>query len=123
MTHAFFKGLLFLCAGSVIHALDGEQDMSKMGALRQQAADHLRDDADRRRSRSARCRRFSGYFSKDLDPRIARSPRAIAGLWLIGIITAGITAFYMFRLIFMTFHRRARGSTPDKAITSTNRRR
>ena len=47
MTHAFFKGLLFLCAGSVIHALDGEQDMNKMGGLRKQAADHLRDDADR----------------------------------------------------------------------------
>ena len=47
MTHAFFKGLLFLCAGSVIHALGGEQDMNKMGGLRKQAADHVRDDVHR----------------------------------------------------------------------------
>ena len=47
MTHAFFKGLLFLCAGSVIHALEGEQDMNKMGGLRRITADHVCDDADR----------------------------------------------------------------------------
>ena len=56
MTHAFFKGLLFLCAGSVIHALDGEQDMNKMGALWRQMPITFADDAhrDARDQRDAR---------------------------------------------------------------------
>ena len=69
MTHAFFKGLLFLCAGSVIHALGGEQDMNKMGGLRQQAADHFRDDVHR----DARDRRGASVLRLFLQRSDSRS--------------------------------------------------
>jgi NADH-quinone oxidoreductase subunit L len=101
MTHAFFKGLLFLCSGSVIHALEGEQDMNKMGALRTRLPITFWTMLI---ATLAICAvpGFSGYFSKDLILEGAYE----AGnfwLWLLGAITAGITGFYMFRLIFMTF--------------------
>ena len=74
----FFKGLLFLCAGSVIHALDGEQDMSRMGALWRQDADHLRHDArgDARDKRGAAAFRVT---SPRTSSWTARLPRAFAG--------------------------------------------
>ncbi len=101
MTHAFFKGLLFLCAGSVIHALDGEQDMNKMGGLRRQlpitfATMFIATLA------IAAVPGFSGYFSKDKILEAAYDSGHVR-LWLLGVITAGFTSFYMFRLIFMTF--------------------
>jgi NADH-quinone oxidoreductase subunit L len=101
MTHAFFKGLLFLAAGSVIHAVSGEQDMRKMGALSKKipitywtmliAALAL-----------AGIFPFAGFISKDLI--LGKAYEKDAVLWAIGYFTAGMTAFYMFRLIFMTFH-------------------
>ena len=75
MTHAFFKGLLFLCAGSVIHALDGEQDMNKMGGLWQQAADHFRDDAHR----DARDHRDTSVLRLLLQGSDSRSARYESG--------------------------------------------
>jgi NADH-quinone oxidoreductase subunit L len=102
MTHAFFKGLLFLCSGSVIHALHGEQDMNKMGALKGKLPITYATMLIATLAISA-IPPFSGYFSKDLILEGA----FVAGhtwLWLIGVITAGLTSFYMFRLIFMTFH-------------------
>jgi NADH-quinone oxidoreductase subunit L len=101
MTHAFFKGLLFLCAGSVIHALGGEQDMTKMGGLRTKlpitfATMFIGTLA------IAAVFPFSGYFSKDLILEAAYGS-GHTWLWLIGVITAGLTSFYMFRLLFMTF--------------------
>ena len=101
MTHAFFKGLLFLCAGSVMHALGGEQDMNKMGGLRKKlpitfATMFIATLA------IAALPPFSGYFSKDLILESAYDS-GHTGLWLLGVITAGLTTFYMFRLIFMTF--------------------
>jgi NADH-quinone oxidoreductase subunit L len=101
MTHAFFKGLLFLCAGSVIHGLGGEQDMNKMGGLRKKlpitfATMFIGTLA------IAAIFPFSGYFSKDLILDSAYESGHF-WLWLIGVITAGLTSFYMFRLIFMTF--------------------
>jgi NADH-quinone oxidoreductase subunit L len=101
MTHAFFKGLLFLAAGSVIHAVSGEQDMRKMGALSKKipitywtmliAALAI-----------AGIFPFAGFISKDLI--LGKAYEKDALLWVIGYFTAGMTAFYMFRLIFMTFH-------------------
>ncbi|MGB9405189.1 MAG: NADH-quinone oxidoreductase subunit L [Candidatus Acidiferrales bacterium] len=101
MTHAFFKGLLFLAAGSVIHAMSGEQDMRKMGAL----SGKIRTTYITMLIATlaiAGLPPFAGFFSKDeiLERAFERSH----ALWLVGWITAGMTAFYMFRLLFMTFH-------------------
>jgi NADH-quinone oxidoreductase subunit L len=101
MTHAFFKGLLFLCAGSVIHAMSGEQDMNKMGALRRKLPITFWTMFIATLAIAA-VPPFSGYFSKDLILEAAFDS-GHSWLWLIGVVTAGLTSFYMFRLIFMTF--------------------
>jgi len=111
MTHAFFKGLLFLCAGSVIHALEGEQDMNKMGALRRHLPITFWTMLIATLAISA-VPGFSGYFSKDLILEGAYESGHF-WLWLLGALTAGITGFYMFRLIFMTFFGKSRVE-PDK---------
>ena len=117
VTHAFFKALLFLGAGSVIHSLGGEQDLRNMGALRR----HLPRTY---LTMLAACLAiaaippFSGFWSKDAILWEAfSSPYGGAIFWLAGVITAGLTSFYMFRLFFLTFHgqprRQAHGdSTP-----------
>jgi NADH-quinone oxidoreductase subunit L len=102
MTHAFFKGLLFLCSGSVIHALHGEQDMNKMGALKGKLPITYATMLIATLAISA-VPPFAGYFSKDLILEGAFAT-GHTWLWLAGVVTAGITSFYMFRLIFMTFH-------------------
>ncbi|HTR62285.1 MAG TPA: NADH-quinone oxidoreductase subunit L [Candidatus Binataceae bacterium] len=111
MTHAFFKGLLFLCAGSVIHGLEGEQDMNKMGDLRHHMPVTFWTMLIATLAISA-VPGFSGYFSKDLILEGAYESGHF-WLWLLGAITAGITGFYMFRLIFMTFFGESRVD-PDK---------
>jgi NADH-quinone oxidoreductase subunit L len=100
MTHAFFKGLLFLSAGSVIHAMGDEQDMRKMGGLRSKIPITFWCMLMATLA-IAGVPGFSGFFSKDeiLNEALRVSP--VLG-WL-GVITAGLTAFYMFRLIFLTF--------------------
>jgi NADH-quinone oxidoreductase subunit L len=105
MTHAFFKGLLFLAAGSVIHAMSGEQDMRKMGALSRKIRTTYMTMAIATLA-IAGIPPLAGFFSKDeiLEKAYERSP----GLWLVGWITAGLTAFYMFRLLFMTFWGKSR---------------
>jgi NADH-quinone oxidoreductase subunit L len=100
MTHAFFKGLLFLAAGSVIHAIGGEQDMRKMGGLRKKipwtfwtmfmATLAIVGTPG-----------FSGFFSK--DEILLTAQRSSTPLWALGVLTAGLTSFYMFRLLFLTF--------------------
>ena len=113
MTHAFFKGLLFLCAGSIIHALEGEQDMTRMGALWRRMPVTYATMLAATLAISA-VPGFSGYFSKDLI--LERTFAAgYSGLWLIGVVTAGLTAFYMFRLLFLTFHGSSRVA-PDKHV-------
>ncbi len=102
MTHAFFKALLFLGAGSVIHALSGEQDMDRMGGLKK----HLpRTHATMLIATLAIAGifPFAGFFSKD---EILWKAFSNGGpiLWAAGVIGAFLTAFYMFRLYFMTFH-------------------
>jgi len=105
MTHAFFKALLFLGSGSVIHALSGEQDMRKMGALWAKIPATAKTFLAGTLA-IAGIPPLAGFFSKDeiLGKTFEHSP----GLWLIGFITAGLTAFYMFRLVFMTFFGRSR---------------
>jgi NADH-quinone oxidoreductase subunit L len=103
MTHAFFKGLLFLAAGSVIHAMGGEQDMRKMGGLRKKIPWTYWTMLIGTLA-IAGIPGFAGFFSKDEILSAAyMSPYGSKLLWAVGILTALLTSFYMFRLIFMTF--------------------
>ncbi len=106
MTHACFKALLFLCAGSVIHALSGEQDMSRMGGLHRSLPITWITMLVAALAISG-IPPFSGFFSKDQVLEAAYSTGHI-GLWILGLITAGLTSFYIFRLIFLTFHGESR---------------
>ena len=102
MTHAFFKSLLFLCAGSVIHALDGEQDMNRMGGLRHQLPITWLTMLIAGLAISG-IPPFAGFFSKDLILANTYSSGQV-WLWVLGMVTVGLTGLYMFRLLFMTFH-------------------
>ena len=110
-THAFFKALLFLGAGSVIHAMSGEQDMRNMGDLHKHiptthATMFIATLA------IAGIFPFAGFFSKDaiLWETWSRESGAYRILWYVGYATALMTAFYMFRLMYLTFHGRPRMS-------------
>jgi NADH-quinone oxidoreductase subunit L len=104
LTHAFFKALLFLAAGSVIHALSGEQDMRKMGGLRKRIPITFWT-MTMGVFAIAGIPPWAGFFSKDeILYQTFLSPNPLGKLlWLIGLITAGMTSFYMFRLWFKTF--------------------
>lgn len=103
VTHAFFKALLFLSAGSVIHALSGEQDAMKMGGLRRYIPATF-VTAFIATLAIAGVPGFAGFFSKDEILWYAfSSPYGSPILWLIGAVTAGMTAFYMFRWLFLIF--------------------
>jgi NADH-quinone oxidoreductase subunit L len=111
MTHAFFKALLFLGAGSVIHALSGEQDMRKMGGIWRlvpitYALMWIGSLA------LAGIPPFAGYFSKDVILEAAWASGSGVGLYAfwLGIFAAFLTAFYSWRLIFLTFHGKPRAS-------------
>jgi NADH-quinone oxidoreductase subunit L len=110
-THAFFKALLFLGAGSVIHAMSGEQDMRNMGALRDRIPITYRTMFIATLA-IAGIPPFAGFFSKDeiLWQTWASEGGAYRILWGIGYITALMTAFYMFRLIYLTFYSKPRMS-------------
>ena len=107
MTHAFFKALLFLGAGSVIHAMGGEQDMRNMGGLKKYMSitniTFLLGCIA-----IAGMPPFSGFFSKDeiLAAAFAKNPL----FWGVGVLGAMMTAFYMFRLYAMTFLGKFRGT-------------
>jgi NADH-quinone oxidoreductase subunit L len=100
MTHAFFKGLLFLAAGSVIHAVGGEQDMRKMGGLRTKIPVTFWTMTIATFA-IAGLPPLAGFFSK--DEILWRAYQASWIYWLIGVFTAFLTSFYMFRLWFLTF--------------------
>jgi NADH-quinone oxidoreductase subunit L len=103
MTHAFFKGLLFLGAGSVIHAVGGEQDMRKMGGLRTYIPWTF-GTVFVATLAIAGIPPFAGFWSKDeILWKAYSSPHGSWVFWLLGVVTAFITSFYMFRLLFMTF--------------------
>ena len=106
-THAFFKALLFLGAGSVIHAMGGEQDMRKMGGLWK----HLPITGKVMAIGTLAISGFpllSGFFSK--DEILAHTYEHSKALWFFGMITSILTAFYMFRLLFLTFFGNFRGN-------------
>ncbi len=111
MTHAFFKALLFLGAGSVIHGLGGEQDMRHMGGLRKYLPYTFWCMTVATFAISG-IPPFAGFFSKDRILWSAWSSGSHA-LWLIGVITAGMTSFYMFRLWFLTFFGEYRGASHE----------
>ena len=108
MTHAFFKGLLFLAAGSVIHAVGGEQDMRHMGGLRTKLPWTFWTMTAATLA-IAGIPGLAGFFSK--DEILWRAYQASWAYWLVGVVTAFITSFYMFRLWFMTFFGEYRGET------------
>ncbi len=111
VTHAFFKALLFLAAGSVIHALSGEQDMRVMGGLRTKIPVTFWTMTAGVLAISG-IPPLSGFFSKDeILYQTFSSPMAGAKvLWFFGLVTAGLTAFYMFRLYFLTFFGKSRAT-------------
>ncbi len=106
-THAFFKALLFLGAGSVIHAMGGEQDIRKMGGLSGKIKITFMTMLMGTIAISG-LPPFSGFFSKDeiLAHTYEHSPL----LWMFGMIASMLTAFYMFRLLFLTFFGKFRGT-------------
>ncbi len=111
MTHAFFKALLFLGAGSVIHAMGGEQDMRNMGGIKKyMRITHITFLLGC--LAIAGMPPFSGFFSKDeiLAAAFAKNPV----YWAVGVLTAFMTAFYMFRLYAMTFLGKFRGTNDQE---------
>ena len=106
-THAFFKACLFLGAGSVIHAMHEEQDIRKMGGLRE-LVPHTYWTFVIASLAIAGVFPFAGFFSKDEVLLMAFTSTPLGGLgtflWAVGFAAAGMTAFYMFRLVFVAFH-------------------
>jgi NADH-quinone oxidoreductase subunit L len=112
MTHAFFKGLLFLAAGSVIHGVGGEQDMRKMGGLRYYMPWTFATMGIATLA-IAGIPPLAGFWSKD---EILWKAFGVSSVyWMIGVITAFITSFYMFRLMYLTFGGEYRGSTTENS--------
>ena len=105
-THAFFKSLLFLCAGSVMHALMGELDIFKMGGLRKLMPWTFGTFLVGVLALSG-VPLLSGFFSKDEILFAVYESGALVP-WLLGIVTAGLTAFYAFRLLFVAFYGKSR---------------
>lgn len=112
-THAFFKSLLFLAAGSVMHALSGELNMQKMGGLKKYLPRTYPTFLIGAIA-IAGVPFLSGFFSKDaiLTSAFANGHYFV---WILGILGAVLTAFYMFRLIFLTFHGKERLEPEAKA--------
>ena len=103
MTHAFFKACLFLGAGSVIHGMSGEQDMRKMGGLKDKMPLTFWSFLFATLA-IAGIPPWSGFFSKDeILWQAFSSPHGSPVLWALGFAAAGLTSFYMFRQVFMTF--------------------
>lgn len=111
LTHAFFKALLFLGAGSVIHGMSDEQDMRKMGGLKKAMPVTFITMLIGTIAISG-IPPFSGFFSK--DEILANAFAANPVLWILGFIGALMTAFYMFRMLFMTFYGPFRGNDEQK---------
>ncbi len=105
-THAFFKSLLFLAAGSVIHALGGEQDIRRMGGLRRDLPRTFPTFLVGAMA-LAGLPFLSGFFSKDAILAAAFA-QGRYDLWIAGLLGAALSAFYMFRLVFLVFYGRER---------------
>ena len=116
ITHAFFKACLFLGSGSVIHALHGEQDMRKMGGLRKVMPITFATMLISTLAISG-IFPFAGFWSKDEILLVAFQNHHIAFakvLWVVASIASIMTAFYMFRLMYLTFFREFRGTEEQK---------
>jgi NADH-quinone oxidoreductase subunit L len=111
ITHAFFKALLFLGSGSVIHAMSGQQDIRFMGGLKKKLPVTYWTFLVGCLA-IAGIVPFSGFFSKDSILLAAFDHNKI--LYVVGLLTAGLTAFYMFRLLFITFFGTFRGSEEQR---------
>jgi NADH-quinone oxidoreductase subunit L len=111
MTHAFFKALLFLGSGSVIHAMSGQQDIRFMGGLKNKLPITYWTFLTGCLA-IAGIVPFSGFFSKDSILLAAFEHNKF--LYVIGLLTAGLTAFYMFRLLFITFFGSFRGTEEQR---------
>ncbi len=105
-THAFFKALLFLGAGSVIYALHHEQDIWKMGGLKDKLPTTYKTMLIGALA-LAGFPPFSGFFSKD-EILFSALATGHTGIWMIGVFVAGMTAYYTFRMIFLVFHGKPR---------------
>lgn len=104
MTHAFFKALLFLGSGSVIHAMSGEQDMRKMGALKNKISTTFKTMLVGAIA-IAGIPPLAGFFSKDeILWQAWSSEHGSKAFWILATAAATMTAFYMFRLIYLTFY-------------------
>ena len=113
MTHAFFKALLFLGAGSVIHGIGGEQDMRKMGGLKKYMPWTFWVMLVATLAISG-IPPLAGFWSKDeILWQAFSSPHGSKIFWALGVITAFMTSFYMFRLLFLTFTGEYRGGAED----------
>ena len=112
MTHAFFKALLFLGSGSVIHAMDDEQDMRRMGGLKMYMPVTFVTMLVGTLA-IAGIPPFAGFFSK--DEILFQTFLHNRALWVVAVVTAGMTAFYMFRLMAMTFYGEYRGPAWEDA--------
>lgn len=111
ITHAFFKACLFLGSGSVIHALHGEQDMRKMGGLRKAMPITFATMLISTLA-IAGIFPFAGFWSKDEILMVAFEHNKV--LWIVGSIASIMTAFYMFRLMYLTFFNDFRGTEEQK---------
>jgi len=111
-THAFFKALLFLCAGSVIHAMSGEQDIRKMGGLKKYLPITYITFLIGTLAISG-VPPFAGFFSKDEILALTIGPYSNA-IFIILSFTSVLTAVYMFRVFFLTFHSTFRGTEEQK---------
>jgi NADH-quinone oxidoreductase subunit L len=111
LTHAFFKALMFLGAGSVIHAMSNEQDLRRMGGLRKALPITFFTFFIGCLAISG-IPLFSGFFSKDEILVHAYEHNKV--LWAMGLLTAFLTAFYMFRLLFLAFFGEFRGTEEQK---------
>jgi NADH-quinone oxidoreductase subunit L len=109
INHAFFKALLFMAAGSVIHAMSDEQDVRKMGGLARKLPVTWAAMLIGALALSG-IPPFSGYYSKDAILAAAYGAHTAVGMygWVCGVFTAGLTAFYISRLFIMTFHGKSR---------------
>ena len=112
ITHAFFKACLFLGSGSVIHALHGEQDMRKMGGLKKVMSITFVTFLISSLAISG-IPPFSGFFSKDEILMVAFEHNK--ALWIIASLASLMTAFYMFRLLYLTFFKEFRGTSEQKS--------
>ena len=111
LTHAFFKALMFLGAGSVIHAMSNEQDLRRMGGLRKALPVTFLTFLVGCLAISG-IPPFSGFFSKDEILSHAYEHNKV--LWAMGLLTAFLTAFYMFRLLFLAFFGEFRGTDAQR---------